>query len=550
MLQDIPVTSIRPSPSNPRKTFRHLDQLAASFTAVGQIDPVTVRPLPKEQQNGVTHELVVGERRWRAAPLAKLKTLKAIVRELDDKQVAEIQIVENDQRDDIHPLEQADGYHALEKLGYSVEQIATKVSRSTEFVRKRLKLVALIPEAKAALLAEKILPGVATLIARIPDPAAQKVALQRVLPEKPRHPGDFEGAPTTVEEAQALLREHFMLKLAAAPFDRADAKLVAKAGSCSACPKRTGSQRELFSDVDVKDDLCTDPKCHRAKVEAHWLTVVEKAKTTKQPVLTEAQAKKVFVQHYGGEWSSNVAHGSGYVRADHDVWLGQKSKKAKAIVGPGVLPTLALCPTGEIVELYPKDVVDKAERSVTRSSSSSSSSASSGSDKALRLKKELDLASKRAVMAAIIAKAEKTPLADTHVRLLVSCFGAREYMVEEVAKRRKLTAPAKTSKQKGGAILTAAATLKGGELLGLLIEVALTFAGERAPLDAAATLYKVDASAVGDKARDEVKAARAEKSKKPASAKAVAKFKTALKAKGVKAKPAPKALPAKKAGAK
>jgi ParB/RepB/Spo0J family partition protein len=360
-LQDIAVTSIRPSPSNPRKTFRHLDQLAASFTAVGQIDPVTVRPLPKEQQNGITHELVVGERRWRAAPLAKLKTLKAIVRELDDKQVAEIQIVENDQRDDIHPLEQADGYHALEKLGYSVEQIATKVSRSTEFVRKRLKLVALIPEAKAALLAEKILPSVAMLIARIPDLEAQKKALAKLLPEKPRGGFELESGPATVAEAQRLLRDEFMLKLADAPFDRGDAKLT-PAGACTTCPKRTGAQAELFADVD-SPDLCTDPKCHQTKVKAHWQLLQLKAKDTKQPFLTDAQAKKVFVDHDGIAASDHVQYNSGYVRAIDSRWLGGESKTAKQIVGPDVKPTLALAPNGKIVELYPK-------RSSTRLSAS------------------------------------------------------------------------------------------------------------------------------------------------------------------------------------
>lgn len=83
---DISTHAIRESKSNPRKTFRHLEDLAKSMSEKGQLTPIIVRPLPKEQQNGVTHELVSGARRWRAATIAKLASLKAIVRDDLDEQ--------------------------------------------------------------------------------------------------------------------------------------------------------------------------------------------------------------------------------------------------------------------------------------------------------------------------------------------------------------------------------------------------------------------------------------------------------------------------------
>lgn len=502
MLQDILVTAIRPSPTNPRKTFRGLDDLAKSMAAVGQIDAVMVRPLPKEQQNGITHELVVGERRWRAAPLAKMKTISAVVRELDDKQVAEIQIVENDQREDVHPLEQAEGYRSLREVhGYSVEQIATKVSRTVGFVLGRLKLCTLTPEVQAAFLAEAILPGVATLIARIPDAALQREALKRVAATK-QEPG-----LVSVGEARDMLRNEFMLKLADAPFDRADAKLVETAGACTTCPKRTGAQAELFADVD-SPDLCTDPKCYRAKTVAHWGLVKLRAKEEKQPVLSDAEIKKVFPY----ESSDQAAYSSGFVSADDVRWLGGKSTKVSVLVGKDVKPTLALTPTGKVAKLYPKDVVDKAEKSVTRSSSSSTPR--TPDDKAFRAKQELEKVGRRAVTGALVGKFEKlAALGDEHVRLMILCLG-QDWHLEELIKRRGLkSVDAKTAKQKLSLVADAATTLKGGPLLGLLFECVLVHSGDKAHVDAAAKLLKVDTKAVDEAARA---AHRAEKKEKAA----------------------------------
>lgn len=548
-------TVVRKSKSNPRKTFTGIEDLARSFGEVGQIDPAIVRELPKGEQNGVTHELVTGERRWRAAGVAKLP-LRAIVRELTDEQVLEMQIVENDQRVDVSPIEQAESYVRLQKLGYSIEQIATKLTRSVSFVAKRLKLTTLIKDVREALAEGKIVAGVAELIARIPDPVAQKKALEMVLPDDPKHGGYGEGTRLcTVEEAREILRDEFMIKLERAQFDRADAKLVEKAGACATCPKRTGAQAELFGDVEAKD-LCTDPTCYRSKCDAHWKLVQLQAKTAKQPTLTAEQAKKIFYD------DGRVVYGSGYVRADDTWYLGNTSKRVDLIVGKDVVPTLGQAPNGTIVKLYPKDLVDRKEKSVTRSSSSGPSTA----DKAQKLKKELDTAAKRAVMAAIVAKAEKTELGDTHLRLIVAGFAAQEWRLEEVTRRRKLDVPTGAKKQPSksktlGAIPTAAASLKAGELAGLLVEVALANANQQALLDRACELYRVDASAIGEKARSELKAARAEKAKKPATPKAIAKAKSSLVKKGV-AKPsklqgkalkaaAGKAKPAKKkAGAK
>src|ERR1051325_5469934 len=124
---DLELAAITASPFNHRKKFTGIDELALSIKTQGLISPITVRP---QRNRPGFHELVVGERRWRAAKKAGVLTIAAIVRELTDKQVLEIQLIENVQRVDVHPLEEADGYEELlEKHGYDVDGIAAKTGK-------------------------------------------------------------------------------------------------------------------------------------------------------------------------------------------------------------------------------------------------------------------------------------------------------------------------------------------------------------------------------------------------------------------------------------
>ena len=131
---------IDPSPTNPRKTFdeQKLQELAASIKGKGLLQEVTVRP------KGERYELVFGERRWRASKIAGLTEIDVKVRDLNDAQVIELQIIENCQRDDVPPLEEAEGFKMLhEQHGYSVQDLVSKTGRTEKYVRSRLKLTAL-----------------------------------------------------------------------------------------------------------------------------------------------------------------------------------------------------------------------------------------------------------------------------------------------------------------------------------------------------------------------------------------------------------------------
>jgi ParB/RepB/Spo0J family partition protein len=161
----LPLEDLHESSKNPRKHYEPvaLQQLADNLKAAGQITPVVVRPRP---EGG--YELAAGHRRTRAAKLAGLPSLMAIVREMDEAQFVEILNIENLQRDDLNALEEANGFTTLMKdAGYDVPKIAERIGRSVKYVYDRIKLLQLIPEAKQLLLDGTITPGHGILLARL-----------------------------------------------------------------------------------------------------------------------------------------------------------------------------------------------------------------------------------------------------------------------------------------------------------------------------------------------------------------------------------------------
>jgi ParB family chromosome partitioning protein len=148
-LRDVPVELIRPNPSQPRRQFddEALQALAGSLAERGVLQPVLVRPLA-----GGTFELVAGERRWRAAQLAGLERVPALVREREDSESLEVALVENMAREDLNPVEEARAVAALvEELGLTREAVGKRVGRSRAAVSNLLRLLDLPDEALALL---------------------------------------------------------------------------------------------------------------------------------------------------------------------------------------------------------------------------------------------------------------------------------------------------------------------------------------------------------------------------------------------------------------
>ncbi|MCZ8368671.1 MAG: ParB/RepB/Spo0J family partition protein [Porphyrobacter sp.] len=141
-LRNVALSSIKPLPGNPRKYFDEaaLDELAASIATRGVIQPIIVRPHP----NGEGFQLVAGERRWRAAQKARLHEIPALVRNLSDREVMALALIENLQREDLNPVEEARAYHRLsEEEGMIQVDIAKMVEKSRSHVANMMRLVTL-----------------------------------------------------------------------------------------------------------------------------------------------------------------------------------------------------------------------------------------------------------------------------------------------------------------------------------------------------------------------------------------------------------------------
>jgi len=165
-MKTVELKDIKSSPYNSRKTFdaEKMKELVASVEEKGILNPILLRP------KGDRYEIVCGERRFRAATTAGLKDIPAVVRILTDQQALECMVIENLQREDVHPLEEAEGYEALmKKHGYkTVEDIAAKIGKSRAYVYGRLKLCDLIPENRKIFYSGKFSPSVALLVAKVP----------------------------------------------------------------------------------------------------------------------------------------------------------------------------------------------------------------------------------------------------------------------------------------------------------------------------------------------------------------------------------------------
>jgi ParB family chromosome partitioning protein len=168
-------------------------------------------------------------------------------------------------------MEEAQGFRALLNLEdpqYTVEQIAAKMGKSPAYVTTRLKLTDLTPPVVEALYAEEIGVGHALLLAKL-QPQQQEQALSACYKEVYNGGSKPTRVLLPVRNLQFWIESNIVLALKDAPFDRKDAQLVPAAGSCVECPKRTGHNKLLFSDIGGKLDSCTDPACYQAKVAAH-----------------------------------------------------------------------------------------------------------------------------------------------------------------------------------------------------------------------------------------------------------------------------------------
>jgi ParB family chromosome partitioning protein len=178
-LREIPVDNISPNPFQPRQRFEPeaLDELRASIAEYGVLVPIIVR------KRGDRYELIAGERRWRASAMLKRATIPAIVRESDDRDSLEVAIVENLQRENLNPLEEAAGYaHLMEEFGLTQDDVAQRLGKSRPAVANALRLLAL-PDAIKAMLADGRLSAGHARALLAAAPAARLALAERVVNE-------------------------------------------------------------------------------------------------------------------------------------------------------------------------------------------------------------------------------------------------------------------------------------------------------------------------------------------------------------------------------
>ena len=241
---DIPLTAIRPNPSQPRTNFdpEALKELAASIKARGLIQPVVLRQLrPEEATAEVKYELIAGERRWRASQMAGLQAVPAVIKQVfDQRDILLLSLVENLQRDDLNPLEEALAYERLAAtFSLTHEQIADGVGKSRATVSNMLRILELPTSVQEAIKTRRLSVAHAKLLLTIPDARLQAQLAAKVQGEdltvrnlerlisldtaaptpaetgtsRKRGTHGTRSTPAHLQEAERNLREHFGTKV-------------------------------------------------------------------------------------------------------------------------------------------------------------------------------------------------------------------------------------------------------------------------------------------------------------------------------------------------
>ncbi len=175
----LPLQKVEPNPNQPRKYFdeEELQALADSIAAHGLLQPLAVRDM-----GGGFYQIIAGERRWRAARLAGLSEVPVVVVEADDRTVMELALVENLQRQDLNPMEEAEGYRSLmQDYGLTQEEAANRVGKSRPAVANALRLLALPEEVRQLVVEGTLSAGHARAVLSLPDARLQKAAAQKIL---------------------------------------------------------------------------------------------------------------------------------------------------------------------------------------------------------------------------------------------------------------------------------------------------------------------------------------------------------------------------------
>lgn len=191
-VQEVALDEVEPNPHQPRRAFPEdkLEELAASIREHGVVQPILVR------QHGDRYQIIAGERRWRAARMAGLRAIPVVVRDMSDAQMMEVALVENLQRQDLNPMEEARAYQTLmDRLGLTQEELAVRLGKSRPAIANALRLLQLDREVQELVEQGKLSMGHARAVAGLESAGAQREVARRIV-----------DGGLSVREAEALVK--------------------------------------------------------------------------------------------------------------------------------------------------------------------------------------------------------------------------------------------------------------------------------------------------------------------------------------------------------
>jgi ParB/RepB/Spo0J family partition protein len=476
-IEALKVGSLEASATNPRKRFdpEKLNELSASIAAQGVLAPLLVRP------RGKVYEIVAGERRWRAAKQAGLDQVPCLVREMSDGEVLEAQLIENLQRHDLEPMEEARGFHAMMDLRgpdgqpiYTAERVAEKIGKGLSMVYQRLKLLVLPKAGQDAVEMGRLEVSAAQMIARIPTERLRERALKEVL-----EPKGYD-RPLTKLETKALIERRYMCSLHGSAFDQEDATLHPEGQVCSKCPHRAGNCPEVEG---VRADTCMNPTCFSKKTElAHerWkllhsgkrvLTPDENAKNVEGDRLVAWSSKLVALDDAPMEHLLNASA------------RGRKLPTWRELIeGRGAEIVIARKADNSALECVDRELAMEAARLNGHEIFKLSSKEEQEAFKAQQRKQAAEIKERRAakvrILEAVMLAARAEDDAETWLQELCVLDVLTGFDVAELLQARKLSSSSK--------LIAAIRKAKGADLIGLAAQIVLADCG----FDQTATLTR------------------------------------------------------------
>lgn len=244
-IQMLNLADLRPM-ENYRKSMdpKKLAELTESVRTKGVVQPILVRP------NGKGYEIVFGQRRWMASKQAGLQTIPAMIRKVTDGEALELQVIENSQREDPNPMEEAFGYKKLLDMGkHTTETLSAKLDRSSQYVEGRMRLLRLPKEVQDRLIDGSIPVSHALMLTRLKNDGDMKKLAKEIISEE-----------MSLGDMRRSLRE-YSTEMSRAIFDTT---------ACGSCAARSKAQVGLFPDAKQDGDSCMDRSCFFTKTKHHY----------------------------------------------------------------------------------------------------------------------------------------------------------------------------------------------------------------------------------------------------------------------------------------